>query len=147
MEFLRPSPAMDPLQEVQSHGHLGQGGFFSVCLFFYVCTSTSKACSPEPPPLYVADRSPHSPQCCQIPSVTSAVEVGRSMRSPEAGCHFGPCPSRARYSHTVFQVPSDEFHCLPCYKSLYVTQWIFMGRPSTKTLTLTFLLSFDHLYV
>lgn len=64
--------------------------------------STSKAavCSRELSPLCVADRSPHNTQRSPIHSVTSAVEVGRSMRSPEADCHSGPCPSRARYSRT-----------------------------------------------
>lgn len=56
--------------------------------------------SPAPPLLYVSDRSPHSTQHFQIHSVTSAAAVGRSMRSPEVVCHFGPSPYRARCSHT-----------------------------------------------
>lgn len=47
-----------------------------------------------------ADRSPHSSHLYQIPSATSAVEVGRSMRNPGAGCHYGLCLCRARYTYT-----------------------------------------------
>lgn len=49
-------------------------------------------------PLY-PDRSRHSTYLSQIHSVTSAVEAGRSARSPEDGCHCGQCPYRAGYIH------------------------------------------------
>lgn len=60
-------------------------------------------CSPASLLLYVTDRSPHSTQRSPIHSATSAVEDGRSVRSPEADCHYGLCPCRARYSHTLNQ--------------------------------------------
>lgn len=60
-------------------------------------------CSPASLLLYVTDRSPHSTQHSPIHLATSAVEVGRSVRSPEADCHCGLCPCRARYSHTLNQ--------------------------------------------
>lgn len=47
-----------------------------------------------------SDRSLHSRRLSRILSATSAVEVGRSVRSPEAGCHCGLYPCRARYSST-----------------------------------------------
>ncbi|KAG7244375.1 hypothetical protein INR49_002744 [Caranx melampygus] len=41
-------------------------------------------------------RSLHRRRLYQIPSATSAVEVGRSTRSPEVDCHCGLCLFRAR---------------------------------------------------
>lgn len=45
----------------------------------------------------VHGRSPHSTQLYQIPSATSAVEVGKLVRNPGAVCVCGLYPCRARY--------------------------------------------------
>lgn len=45
----------------------------------------------------VHGRSRHSTQLYQIPSATSAVEVGKLVRNPGAVCVCGLYPCRARY--------------------------------------------------
>lgn len=69
-----------------------------VCVYVCVVCLCVKAAVCLPLSYLCTDRSRHSRRLCQIPSVTSAVVAGRSVKSPEVGWHCGLCPCRERYS-------------------------------------------------
>lgn len=90
---------MAALQEVQRHGDLGEGvqshsRFSTVNVFFFKNRRLVLT-------FCVLDRSPHNRRLSQILSATSAVEAGRSVRSPGVVSPYGRCPCRERYSSHV----------------------------------------------
>lgn len=82
----------------------------------------------------VHGRSPHSTQLYQIPSATSAVEVGKLVRNPGAVCVCGLYPCRARYRlYTGQHLPCFRYQW-QCYYAAICSDWEFLDCWSNSCL-------------